>query len=228
MVNSAGAVRRRLAPKQPASYVAFDLLAVDSVDIRMMRLTDRQKRLTSLAQRWRPPLQLSPVTDDPDEAREWLDAFSYSGVEGIVVKGAASRYQPGRRDWVKVKQRETIEVIVGAVTGSIEHPEVLVCGRYRGRDLEIVGRTVPLTPPQAAEVAAAVTPAGARHPWPDEIGAGHWGRGAKKVAVVKVKPVVVAEVAADAAMQGDHYRHPLRFHRIRADLTPNDVDELPT
>lgn len=102
MVNSAATIRRQLAPMRPASYVAFDLLAVDRVDIRMMRLSDRQKRLTSLAAAWRPPLQLSPVTDDPDEAREWLDAFSYSGVEGLVVKGAATRYQPGRRDWVKV------------------------------------------------------------------------------------------------------------------------------
>ena len=44
---------------------------------------------------------------------------------------------------VKVKQRDKIEVIVGAVTGSIDSPEVVVCGRYRGSDLEIVGRTVP-------------------------------------------------------------------------------------
>ncbi|MFC5262834.1 hypothetical protein ACFPJ1_12030 [Kribbella qitaiheensis] len=87
MVNSAATIRRRLAPKQPASFVAFDLLAVDSVDIRMMRISDRQKRLTSLAKGWRPPLQLSPVTDDPDEAREWLDAFSYSGVRGRGVLG---------------------------------------------------------------------------------------------------------------------------------------------
>jgi ATP-dependent DNA ligase len=96
------------------------------------------------------------------------------GVEGLVVKGAASRYTPGRREaWGKFKQRETIEVIVGAVTGSINQPEVAVCGRYRGRELEIVGRTVPLSPTQAAELAAALKPAGVRHPWPDEIGPGH-------------------------------------------------------
>jgi hypothetical protein len=32
MVNSAATIRRRLAPKEPASYVAFDLLAIDQVD----------------------------------------------------------------------------------------------------------------------------------------------------------------------------------------------------
>lgn len=76
IINSAATIRRRLAPKAPASYIAFDLVAIDQVDIRMMRLTDRQKRLTALAKTWRPPLQLSPVTGDPDEAREWLDAFN--------------------------------------------------------------------------------------------------------------------------------------------------------
>ena len=48
------------------------------------------------------PPQVSPVTADADEAREWLDAFKSSRVEGLVVKGASTRFQPGRRDWVKV------------------------------------------------------------------------------------------------------------------------------
>jgi hypothetical protein len=103
MVNSAATVRRRLAPARPASLVVFDVLSVGSVDVRPMRWTARRGRLESLAETWRPPLQLSPVTTDVDEAREWLEAFKASGVEGLVVKGATSRYQPGRREWVKVK-----------------------------------------------------------------------------------------------------------------------------
>jgi ATP-dependent DNA ligase len=42
------------------------------------------------------------VTDDSDEACEWLGAFSYSGAEGLVIKGAATWYQPGRRGWAKL------------------------------------------------------------------------------------------------------------------------------
>ncbi|MEU4390169.1 hypothetical protein [Kribbella sp. NPDC023855] len=65
---------------------------------------DRTAReVKSLAQGWRPPLQLSPVTADVDEAREWLEAFKASGVEGLVVKGSTSRYQPGRCEWGKWK-----------------------------------------------------------------------------------------------------------------------------
>ncbi|MFK4087525.1 RNA ligase family protein [Kribbella sp. NPDC020789] len=101
-VNTAATVRTKLAPAQPASFVVFDVLAIDSVDVRPMRWTVRRRRLESLAESWRPPLQLSPVTDDPAEAHEWLEAFKASGVEGLVVKGASSRYQPGQRGWVKV------------------------------------------------------------------------------------------------------------------------------
>lgn len=102
MANTATTVRRRLAPAQPASFVAFDILAVDSVDVRPMRWIARRTRLEALAAGWTPPLQLSPVTADVDEAKEWLEAFKASGVEGLVVKGASSRYLPGRREWLKV------------------------------------------------------------------------------------------------------------------------------
>jgi hypothetical protein len=53
---------------------------------------------------WVPPLQLTPVTADLGEATEWFEVLPAAlGVEGLVVKGAATRYTPGRRDtWVKV------------------------------------------------------------------------------------------------------------------------------
>jgi ATP-dependent DNA ligase len=118
MVNTAATVRARLARDQPASFVVFDVLAVGSVDVRPMRWTVRRGRLEALAKSWRPPLQLSPTTDDPDEAREWLAAFKSSGIEGLVVKGASTRYHPGRRDWVKVNA-----VGVGGVRLGLALPE---------------------------------------------------------------------------------------------------------
>ena len=64
----------------------------------------RRQRLEQLATSWLPPLQLTPVTADIDEAREWFAVLPAAmGVEGLVAKGAASRYTPGRRDaWIKV------------------------------------------------------------------------------------------------------------------------------
>lgn len=45
--------------------------------------------------------------------------------------------------------------------------------------------------------------------------------------LIKVQPRLVVEVAADAALQAGHYRHPLRLVRHRTDLAPGDVDTLP-
>jgi ATP-dependent DNA ligase len=90
---------RQLVATVPASYVAFDLLAIGGVDLRTQRWTVRRRRLEQLALGWTSALQLSPVTDDIQEAREWFDVLPEAmGVEGLVVKGAASRYVGGRRE----------------------------------------------------------------------------------------------------------------------------------
>ena len=114
--------RRRGSPPlvaaHPASYVAFDLLAVGGTDLRAQPLRRRRAELERLAARWAPPLQLSPVTGDPAEARQWFTDFRAAGVEGLVAKGAGTRYAPGRREWLKVKSWETTEVIAGGVIGA--------------------------------------------------------------------------------------------------------------
>jgi hypothetical protein len=86
--DTAATVRRRLVPTMPASFVVFDVLAVDRVDIRMMRWSVRRQRLEMLAKAWWPPLQLPPATADVDEPQEWLEACAPAAVEGLVVKGA--------------------------------------------------------------------------------------------------------------------------------------------
>jgi hypothetical protein len=55
------------------------------------------------------------------------------------------------------------------VTGSLRRPDVLVVGRYRGFEREVVGRTVKLSDDQAAVVGKLLKTADSRHPWPDEI-----------------------------------------------------------
>jgi hypothetical protein len=143
------------------------------------------------------------------------------------VKGANSRYVGGRREWLKVKRRDGVEVIVGGVLGPIERPEVVIAGRYRGEDLVVVGHTVPLDAAQSTELGALLRPAGRDHPWPDEISSQRWGGLDSTKPLTKVRPEVVVEVLADAALQAGQWRHPLRFARYRADLQRDDVPALP-
>ncbi|MCF6509303.1 ATP-dependent DNA ligase [Blastococcus sp. MG754426] len=222
MVASAGRIRAQVSAA-PASYVAFDLLAAGGEDLRGRTFTRRRAALEQLAARWAPPMQLSPVTADPAEARRWFDDFRPAGVEGLVVKGAASRYAPGRREWLKVKSWETTEVLAGGVIGDLDRPGQLVAGRYRDGELVVVGRSSPLSPAQSAELAAVLRPAGPDHPWPERIGTGRFGGGRLAVPLTRVEPTAVVEVSADAALQAGVFRHPLRFVRVRPDLRPEDV-----
>jgi ATP-dependent DNA ligase len=216
-----------LVAANPASYVAFDLLAEGGTDLRGRPLRRRRSELEALAGHWAPPLQLSPATADVEQARQWFADFRAAGVEGLVAKGAASRYAPGRREWLKVKSWETTEVLTGGVIGPIEHPSQLVAGLYRGGELVVIGRTSPLSPRQSAELAEVLTPAGADHPWPERIGTGRFGGGRLSVGLTRVEPTAVVEVSADAALQAGVFRHPLRYVRIRPDLHPDDVPPLP-
>jgi ATP-dependent DNA ligase len=215
-----------LVAAAPASYVAFDLLATGGTDLRRRTLRARRSALEELATRWAPPLQLSPLTADMAEARAWFTDFRPAGVEGLVVKGASGRYAAGRREWLKVKSWETTEVIAGGVIGPIERPGQLVAGLVRDGELVVVGRTSPLSPRQAQELAAVLTPAGPDHPWPDRIGTGRFGGGRLSVPLTKVVPDVVVEVSADAALQAGVFRHPMRFVRVRSDLRPGDLPEI--
>ena len=51
-----------------------------------------------------------------------------AGIEGLVVKAALGTYVLGRRDRLKVKSPETVEVLTGAATGPISPPERVVAG----------------------------------------------------------------------------------------------------
>jgi ATP-dependent DNA ligase len=125
-----------LAAQAPASFLAFDLLADAELDLRAEPLARRRSELERVLAGARPPLQLTPYTTDGPQAKEWMDEWAAAGVgiEGLVVKGRGQSYLPGRRDWVKVRIRDTAEALVGAVVGTMERPERIVsaCPRTRG------------------------------------------------------------------------------------------------
>lgn len=79
----------------------------------------------------------------------------------------------GRRAWLKAPVRDTVEVILGAVTGSRETPERLVVGLYdQTGDLVVAGGTGPLCPRQRGQVVPHLREPVVDHPWPDELPAG--------------------------------------------------------
>ena len=223
---SKGVNARRLAAERPANFVVFDLLDAGGDDLRREPLRVRRGRLEDLFADAQPPLMLSPATTDREQAQEWLTKYAaaHVGIEGIVAKGLAQRYRGGARDWLKYRYRDTVDVIIGAVTGSLTSPERLVLGLYRDGALHIVGGTSALSNDQQRLLAPLLSPAKSEHPWPGVIGGGHMGYwGNKDFEVVRVQPDLVAEVAADTAFEHGRWRHVTTFIRPRPDLRPSDT-----
>jgi ATP-dependent DNA ligase len=98
-------------------FVAFDLLYADGRPILAEPLVTRRERLAQLvAAIDHPRLVLSDGV--AGRGVEYFAAATARGLEGIMAKRLASRYEPGARtgDWLKIKQKhELLCAIVGGV-----------------------------------------------------------------------------------------------------------------
>lgn len=113
--------------------------------------------------------------------------------------------------------------MIGGVTGTLRRPQLLVLGRYDvdGR-LRAVGRTTPLTPDAARQLADCLTEAGPGHPWTGVRFAAAWGS-REPLDPILVVPGLVAEFSAGTAIDRGAWRHPLRLVRLRLEVTVADV-----
>ncbi|MFE2146636.1 ATP-dependent DNA ligase [Streptomyces sp. NPDC059456] len=215
-----------LAARWPAYFVAFDLLQLGGEELLRWPYRDRRTELEKLFTDYAltAPWTLVPQTTDPAKAREWLETWTdVTGVEGLVIKPLTSKYLPGYRGWTKIRRRDATEAIIGAITGTLTRPQLLVLGRHdqNGR-LRAVGRTVPLRPDVSRQVGEHLAAADPGHPFEGVRFTSTWGS-RDVLDVVLVRPDVVAEVSADRAVDLGVFRHPLRFQRIRLDVTTSDV-----
>lgn len=229
----------RLRREMPALYIAFDLLALDSEDLRTLPFRERRRRLEVLLKGTDGPV-LTPVSADPAVAEEWLARFVgvVEGIDGVVAKPDALLYAEGKRAMVKVKPQRTADcVVAGARLMPGEDPAVasLVLGLYDAGDvLRHVGVASSFTEEQRHELAAAVLPLAvplSGHPWEGGFGiegrpmgrlrgaAGVWRPGMTQD-WVPVRPERVCEVAFDQ-LDEDRFRHPATFLRWRPDRDPS-------
>jgi ATP-dependent DNA ligase len=226
------------ANRHPAHFVAFDLLRdADGQEIVNEPLSVRRTRLEQLLAGAGLQLPICPQTADRDLAQHWFTSLTNAGVEGLVIKKAASQYRPGRADgWTKVRARQTTEYVIGGVTGSLERPTSLLLGRYdRHGVLRHVGQSHPLRVDLRRTFAASLRGMlfqGERsgHPWPCPLPA-NWSAelsDRNPLPYVPVEPTLVAEVEQDTATDGPfgRLRHRAAVVRPRLDLRPADLDRI--
>jgi DNA ligase-1 len=98
----------RLLAEAPASYVVYDLLELEGVDLRPLPLGERRRRLAALLEAQCHPL-LRCSTPLPlarwDDLERWRERARAGGAEGVMLKDLAAPYGSGRRrgPWWKHK-----------------------------------------------------------------------------------------------------------------------------
>ena len=127
------------------AFYAFDLMHLDSKDLKPLPLSARKDALAKLIKRQpnRGPLRLSESLTDAGTTL--LRHACKMGLEGIVSKVADAPYRSGRgHDWVKTKCSERQElVVVGVVPSTADAHAVgaLVLGFFDHDKLRYAGRT---------------------------------------------------------------------------------------
>jgi ATP-dependent DNA ligase len=237
---------RMLAEQSPASFVAWDLLALGDEDLREVPQGDRRRRLEAALAGAQAPVHLTPATTDIALAADWFDRFEGAGLDGVVAKRLAGTYQPGKRAMIKVKHQRTADCAVAGFrwhkNGPVTHVGSLLLGLYDdGGRLHHVGVTSSFSWDRRAalvkELEPLMTKAADGHPWQEwaewsSLGAAdasgqrmpgatsRWNRG-KDLSWEPLRIERVCEVAYDH-MQGDRFRHAATFVRWRPDKAPAD------
>jgi bifunctional non-homologous end joining protein LigD len=126
----------------PLVYYVFDVLEMDGRPTIDLPLTERRERLEELVDARGGVVRLSDAFEDGDAL---FAAAEAQGLEGIIAKKGASRYQPGKRtrDWLKVKTHSEQEFVVAGYTKGKGRRAgrlgSLVLGVTRGSELVYVG-----------------------------------------------------------------------------------------
>jgi len=225
-----------LAAQAPASYVAWDLLALDDEDLRETPLADRRARLEQLFKKVKPPVHLSPATGDRDLAVDWFHRFEGAGLDGVMAKRLDSRYRAGERTMIKVKHSRTADCVVAGFRWHKSGPGTMVgsllLGLYDDEGtLHHVGVTAAFTNAMRKQLVEELAPLRKNalddHPWRDwaegqrQPGAqSRWSRG-KDMTWEALRPERVCEVSYDH-MQGTRFRHAAQFVRWRPDKKPEE------
>jgi ATP-dependent DNA ligase len=205
---------RLLSKEIPVEYNAFDLLAEGDESLLDTPLGERRKRLEALAERT--GLQLTTLTQDTEQAEEWLRR-----TEGTMAKQLDAPYQPGkRRGMAKVKREREIDCVVLGWRPGKEEGTVgsLILGLYDGDDLRPVGHISGFSADAKRSLPALLAPletgeSGTAEP-------SRWA-GGRDLEWVALRPELVIEVGYDHAAAG-RIRHGARFRRFRDDKDPRE------
>jgi ATP-dependent DNA ligase len=227
-----------LAEQTPATFVAFDLLALGDESLMERPFAERRARLTE-AVRTTDRVHTTAITQDPETAQRWFEQFEGAGLDGVVAKAADLPYGPDQRLMTKVKHVRTADCVVAGFRWHKSGPIVgsLLLGLYNAEgDLQHIGVAASFPMARRAELVEELAPYRAQaldgHPWQDWANAqtdgegehrmpgaqSRWNAG-KDLTWVPLRPELVVEIKYDQ-LEGRRLRHTGQFLRWRPDREP--------
>ncbi len=230
-----------LSQKTPASFIAFDLLALGDNDYTGRPFTERRAALERVLADVKAPIHLTPTTTDLDVANRWFVELEGAGLDGVIAKPLEGTYQPDKRVMFKIKHVRTADCVLAGFrwhkTSTEAQPLVgsLLLGLFNDEHkLQHVGVVGAFTAKRRAELVDELEPLllddGDDHPWQEWASAdAHLGQrlpgnvsrwnATKDLSFVPLRPERVLEVKYEH-MEGTRFRHLAHFVRRRDDRTP--------
>lgn len=230
-----------LSKTTPASFIAFDLLALGDEDYTRRPFAERRAALEQALADVRAPIHLTPTTTDLDVAQRWFTELEGAGLDGVIAKPLGGTYQPDKRVMFKIKHLRTADCVLAGFrwhkTSTEASPLVgsLLLGLYNDEGtLQHVGVVGAFTAKRRAELVDELQPLvlgdGEEHPWhgwadaeaherqrlPGNVS--RWNA-TKDLSFVPLRPERVLEVKYEH-MEGTRFRHLAHFVRWRDDRTP--------
>lgn len=218
------------ASKAPILYYLFDLMVLSGNDVMDESLESRR----ALLEREVLPKLAGPIRYSLElrgSVADLVQSVKAQGLEGLVAKQRAGRYEPGQRSgaWRKMRVNRGQEFVIGGYTVGGATFDALIFGYYDNKNLIYAARTRNgFTPKLREELTKKFR--GIRTdecPFSNlpEARSGRWGAGltaAKMKDCVWVKPILVGQFEFVEWTSDNHLRHS-QFIALREDKKAGDV-----
>ena len=217
-------------PRTPVRYYIFDVMVLAGRDVTRETLDTRralleQKVVPTLTE---PVRYTGPLTAS---LRDLIHSVKAQGLEGLVAKCRASRYEPGQRSgaWQKMRVNRGQEFVIGGYTIGTKTFDAIIFGYYDGDRLLYAARTRNgFTPALRQQLFKTFRPLEISDcPFANlpEAKSGRWGQGLTKAKMADcrwLEPVLVGQFEFVEWTADNHLRH-TKFIALREDKPATEV-----